>query len=221
VDGRGDQPKSRFLHNLGPDSRDAFEDLGSCGVFYQESYASPAAGDFDNDGDLDLFFTTVYETASFGLPNNPVLFRNDGDFQFTDVTADAKLNGLPATYQAAWADFDQDGDLDLVTAGKLFENTATNGHWLCVKLEGNGQSVNRSAIAAQVRIDLPDRILTRQVEAGTGEGNQSDLTLHFGLGTYAEPVRLRIFWPNGKEEASDLIAIDCELTIPYRKNDGE
>ncbi|MBM3500681.1 MAG: VCBS repeat-containing protein, partial [Armatimonadetes bacterium] len=80
VDDRGDQPKSRFLRNLGAAGGHAFKDLGTCGVFYQESYASPAAGDYDNDGDLDLYFTTVYGTASFGRPNFPVLFRNDGAF---------------------------------------------------------------------------------------------------------------------------------------------
>ncbi|MFG0260071.1 MAG: FG-GAP repeat domain-containing protein, partial [Phycisphaerales bacterium JB041] len=79
VDSRGDQPKSRFLRNRGPGDETpfAFDDLGECGVWYQESYASPAAADFDNDGDLDLFFTTVYATASFNRKNHPALFRND------------------------------------------------------------------------------------------------------------------------------------------------
>jgi enediyne biosynthesis protein E4 len=113
VDSRGDQPKSRFLRNLGPAKNHAFQDLGACGVFYQESYASPAAGDYDNDGHLDLFFTTVYATASFNRPNHPVLLHNTGNFVFTDATAAANLAGLPPTYQAAWADFDNDGDLDL------------------------------------------------------------------------------------------------------------
>lgn len=132
VDDRGDQPKSRFLRNLGAENGYTFNDRGPCGVFYQESYASPSAGDFDNDGDLDLFFTTVYETASFGRKNNPVLFRNDGDFVFADATSTATLTALPTTYQAAWSDFDHDGDLDLVSAGKLFENVAAKGGgWRC------------------------------------------------------------------------------------------
>jgi hypothetical protein len=207
-DTRGDQPQSRFLKNLGGTKQYTFEDVGPCGVFYQESYATPSAGDYDNDGDLDLFFTTVYETASFGKKNNAVLYRNAGNFQFEDATEQAQVANLPATYQAAWADFDQDGDLDLVTAGKLFQNNSSGGHWLEVRLVGDGQTNNRSAIGAQVRIASTDRTLTRQIEAGTGQGNQNDLTLHFGLGDQAEPVSLEILWPGGASQTLDNVTVD-------------
>jgi enediyne biosynthesis protein E4 len=195
-DGRGDQPKSRFLRNLGPSQGFHFQDLGPCGVFYQESYASPAAGDFDNDGHLDLFFTTVYGVASFNRPNFPVLYHNDGKFAFSDATKAAGLAGLPPTYQAAWADFNRDGTLDLAMGGKLFVNSSRGGHWLEVRLEGDGQRVNRSAIGAQVRVKLDGETLTRQVEAGTGQGNQNDLTLHFGLDTRSGLLDLEISWPD-------------------------
>jgi len=220
VDGRGDQPKSRFLRNLGAEKGHIFEDLGPCGVFYQESYASPCAADYDNDGDLDLFFTTVYETASFGVKNNPALFRNDTDFNFVDVTESTKLTSQPPTYQAAWADFDHDGDLDLVTAGKLFENQADKRHWLEVKLEGDGQATNRAAIGAQVRIQLPNGTLTRQVEAGTGEGNQNDLVLHFGLADHAEPVRLDIASPDGKVQTIDSVQVDQIIALKLGRDGG-
>lgn len=200
VDDRGDQPKSRFLRSLGPNAGYKFSDLGTCGVFYQESYASPAAGDFDNDGNLDLMFTTVYGTASFGRPNFPVLFRNNGTFVFTDATESAGVSKLPPTYQAAWADFNHDGQLDLCCGGKLFVNNGNQNHWLEVRLSGDGRAVNRLAIGSQVRIRVKGQIYTRQVEAGTGEGNQNDLTLHFGLGSFRGPVDLEIFWPNGKSK---------------------
>ncbi len=199
VDNRGDQPKSRFYRNLGPGGEWRFEDRGTGGVHYQESYATPAAGDYDRDGDLDLLFTTVYGTASFGRPNHPVLYRNDGDFMFVDVTAEAGLAGLPPTYQAAWADVDQDGDLDLACGGRLFVNQRDGGNWLAVRLEGDGTRVNRDAIGAQVRVLLAERVVARQVEAGTGEGNQNDLALHFGLGDQAGPYRLEIRWPGVAE----------------------
>lgn len=200
VDSRGDQPKSRFLRNLGSKGSYHFEDKGPCGIFYQESYASPAAGDFDNDGNLDLFFTTVYGTASFSKPNYPVLFRNSGKFVFVDATEGAGLSKLPPTYQAAWADFNHDGQLDLVAGGKLFANTGNVNHWIEVRLTGDGKKVNRSAIGAQVRIKVKDAIYTRQVEAGTGEGNQNDLTLHFGLGAFRGRVDLDIVWPGGRKQ---------------------
>ncbi|MCH2398498.1 MAG: CRTAC1 family protein [Pirellulales bacterium] len=196
VDGRGDQPKSRFLQNLGPEKAYQFKDLGTCGVHYQESYATPSVGDYDNDGNLDVFFTTVYGTASFGRKNNPVLFRNNGQFQVTDVTAEAGVAGLPPTYQSAWADYNNDGALDLLSGGKLFQNTVRGKAWLAIRLRGDGRAVNRSAVGAQVRIKIGEQVYTRQVEAGTGEGNQNDSRLHFGLGGHQGPVTLEILWPN-------------------------
>lgn len=200
VDSRGDQPKSRFYRNLGKRLGFKFEDKGTCGVFYQESYATPSVGDFNNDGKLDLFFTTVYATASFGKKNYPVLFQNDGKFVFADATPGSGLEQLPSTYQAAWADFDRNGKLDLAAGGKVFANQGTGGNWLGVRLQGDGKKVNRSAIGAQVRIRASGTVLTRQVEAGTGEGNQNDLTLHFGLGGVRGKVDLEVLWPDGKTQ---------------------
>lgn len=217
VDSRGDQPKSRFLRNQGPDQGYKFEDLGTCGVYYQESYASPSAGDYDNDGNLDLYFTTVYASASFGRKNYPVLFRNYRNFFLSEVTAAVQLPQEGATYQAAWADYDNDGDLDLATSGKLFQNQGTDYHWLKVRLEGDGQAVNRSAIGAQVRAKLRYETLTRQVEAGTGEGNQNDLTLHFGLRNQSRPVQIEIQWPNGQKQTINNVPVDQLLCVTYGK----
>jgi len=219
-DHRGDQPESRFLRNRGSVDDYRFDDMGQCGIYYQESYATPAAGDYDNDGDLDLFFTIVYPIASFNKKNFPVLFRNDGNWTFKDVTSAEGLGGLTIkdNYQAAWADFDNDGDLDLVTAGKLFVNQGNPNNWLKVHLQGDGKQVNRSAIGAQVRIKLKDRTLTRQVEAGTGEGNQNDLTLHFGLGTQNKPVNLEIFWPNGTTKTVKQVRPNQLRKIRFSEN---
>ncbi len=216
VDGRGDQPKSRFLQNLGPGKRYRFQDLGPCGVHYQESYATMSVGDYDNDGNLDLFLTTVYGTASFGRKNHPVLFRNDGKFAVKDVTASAKLVGLPPTYQAAWADYDNDGDLDLISGGKLFQNQGSANTWLKVRLRGDGGAVNRSAIGAQVRIKLGGKMLTRHVEAGTGEGNQNELTLHFGLGQHKGPVELEVRWPNKAQQTVPDVKTNRPITIDFK-----
>lgn len=205
VDARGDQPKSRFLRNLGPEHDWTFDDLGECGVWYQESYASPAAGDFDNEGLVDLYFTTVYADASFGKKNYPVLFGNQTTAQgwkFADVTEGSGLERLPPTYQAAWADFDRDGDLDLVTAGRLFVNEMpADRQWIQVRLVGDAGPGGRQAVGAQVRlIGLQLDTPARQVEIGTGQGNANSAILHFGLGDRTEPVCIEVRWPDGTRQ---------------------
>ncbi|WP_456426463.1 FG-GAP-like repeat-containing protein, partial [Rhodocaloribacter sp.] len=71
--------------------------------------------DYDNDGDLDFFISEVDNGSTKTLPNRMYLFRNNGDATFTDVTASAGLDptGFGDFYDAAFADFDNDGDLDL------------------------------------------------------------------------------------------------------------
>jgi len=187
------QDRAKFLKNLGPDKAFHFEDkTGGAGLRWQESYASPALADFDNDGLLDLYFTTVYGG------DKSVLYRNAGDWKFAEVTEPAKLN-VPTTYQAAWGDFDNDGYVDLVTGGRVFKNPGGENHYVKVRLIGGGKS-NRAAIGAQVRLQLGDKILTRQVAAGTGQGNQNELVLHFGIGGQTGKVALDIRWPDGTKQ---------------------
>lgn len=199
------QDRSQFLRNRGPAGKWHFEDrTKTARLRWQESYASPALGDFDNDGWLDLFFTTVYPG------DKSVLYRNRGGWRFDEVK-DAAGMATAQTYQAAWADFDGDGHLDLLTGGRLFRNPGGRGHWLKVRLEG-GDKGNRTAIGAQVRLRIGGRTLTRQVEGGTGQGNQNDLTLHFGLGAHAGPVRLEVRWPGGGRQTVDT-PVDRTVTV--------
>ncbi len=214
VDGRGDQPKSRFLQGQRTESGWKFEDRGPAGVFYQESYASPAAADVDGDGRMDLFFTTVYETASFNVRNQPTLFLQTGEWQWQDRTSVTGLEGLPATYQAAWADFDQDGDPDLVTAGKLWINQRLKGNnWLSVLLRGDGTGASTNATGAQVRLQLGSQTLTRHVEAGTGQGNQNEAAQLFGLADHPEPVTLNILWPGGRQTTVAVPTINRRVVV--------
>ena len=184
------QDRSQFLRNKGPKEKWHFEDKSKvANLRWQESYASPALGDCDNDGRLDLYFTTVYPG------DKSVLYRNLGEWKFAEVKGAAGVS-VAQTYQAAWADFDNDGHLDLMTGGRLFRNAGASGHWLKVRLRG-ADKTNAAAIGAQVRVRQRDQTLVRQVEGATGQGNQNDLTLHFGLGTWKDPVQLEIRWPDG------------------------
>jgi hypothetical protein len=163
---------------------------------------------------MDLFFTTVYETASFNVRNQPTLFLQTGEWQWQDRTTVTGLEGLPATYQAAWADFDQDGDPDLVTAGKLWINQRAKGNnWLSVMLRGDGTGASTNATGAQVRLQQGSQTLTRHVEAGTGQGNQNEAALLFGLADHPEPVTLNILWPGGHQTTVAVPAINRRVVV--------
>ena len=104
-----------------------------------------------------------------------------------------------------------------MSAGKLFENQGGQQHrWLRIKLQGHGAVVNR-AIDAQARVRAGDQILTRQVEAGTGEGNQNELTQHFGLGQHFGPVSMEVLWPNGSKQEISESDTNSLLEIQFQK----
>lgn len=188
------QDRPKFLRNRGPDGEFAFEDKSSgAGLHWQESYASPALADYDNDGHLDLFFTTVY------AGNTSVLYRNNGNWKFNNTTSPSGIR-TAQTYQSAWCDFDKDGDLDLASGGKLWRNRGNSNKWLAVQLEGTDK-VNRAAIGTTVRLKVGKQILTRHVNSSTGEGNQNSLTLHFGLGPNPpKELEVTVLWPGNTQK---------------------
>jgi len=191
------QPQSRVLLNQGPAGNYHFSDLGQRGIAWKESWSSPALGDYDNDGMLDLFFTAL---KYYG--NDSELFRNTGNPgnpQFAEVTSGEGIPGGLDLFDVSWADWDNDGDLDLATNGRLFRNQLNNGNsWLKVNLRApNVPGVNGMAIGAIVRVTSGNLTVTRHVEAGTGQGNMNDPALHFGLGKQTGTVNVEITWPGG------------------------
>jgi hypothetical protein len=200
------QDRPQFLHNMGPGTYH-FQDMSSVAALpYRESYANPGFGDFDNDGYMDLFYT------SFNSPDQNVLCRNNGDGSFTEIPSESFISG---NYVTAWADFDNDGDLDLCAGEKLWENRGDIGHFLRVKLQGNGTTVNKAALGAQVRISTSGLTLTRKVDGSSGAhaGNQNDLRLHFGLHEETGPVNVDITWPDGSTQTVPNVPVDGTLSV--------
>ncbi len=211
------QDDPRFHRNMGSSGNWHFEDkTANVGLPYVESHASPAAADFDNDGDLDFFMTSVAGSYS---GQKCSMMRNDGNWNFTDISVEKGLDITTpkSNFQAAWADFDNDGDLDLFTGKKLYRNNLNNGnHWLKIKLVGSTiVNCNMDAIGVIARIQLGTETLTRQVESAVGWGNQNERTLHFGLGSETGPVTVNVTWPNGSISSGTFDVDETgTMTIP-------
>ena len=205
-------PRLEFFENDGVGN---FTSRGEAGVGWIEEYINASFFDYDNDGDIDLYYTVFDYIASDDFN---VLYSNNGNWTFSQVQLPPSMEDDSA-YSAAWADYDNDGDVDLFTLSKLFKNETNvlrpDNHWLKVKLLGNGTTVNKDAIGAEARIYLGGGvILTRQVEggAGGGWGNQNDSTLHFGLGDQGGPVDLLITWTDGSTQVINT-SVDQKITI--------
>jgi hypothetical protein len=177
---------------------------------------SGAWGDYDNDGYLDLFIANLWG-------ENNSLFRNNGDGTFSRVTQGAVVNDGGRSLGCAWADYDNDGYLDLIVANGyeqaerlfLYRNDGGPNHWLVLRLVGVVS--NRSAIGAKVRILATIRGETfwqmREISGGSGYGCQNDLRAHFGLGDADSVDTVLIEWPSGVTQMLKNVAVNQHLVV--------
>ena len=185
--------------------------------------------DFDLDGWLDIFTANGHIEEEIGrvqpkvqFRQPPLLFRNQGNGKFTDVSklTGADLRKPIVARGAAYADFDHDGDLDVLISTNhgpayLYRNDGGNkNNWLQVKLEGTKS--NRSAIGAVVRIESAAGQQWRMVHSGSSYCSQSDLALTFGLGPDTVVKRVQIEWPSGGRQV--LENIKARQTIRIKEN---
>ena len=133
----------------------------------------------------------------------------------------------------AVADFDNDGDLDIVVgtnpgvnetiAPVLYRNDIGNKHnWLEVELTGT--AVNRDAAGSEVRVELPNGTkLLRHVMVGSGYASQSGLRLHFGLGDADSISKLTVEWkgPNGGLDVFENLSVNRIVSIRQGQSDIE
>jgi hypothetical protein len=169
--------------------------------------------DLDLDGALDLILANghIDETVrnisgNVGYAQPPQVFLNLGKGTFRDVTGDVGPDfGQPRVGRGlAYADFDRDGDVDLLLTTNngpayLFRNDqSSRKHSIRLRLVGT-QS-NRDAIGAKVRLESGGITQSRMVKSGSSYLSQSELPLTFGLGKNEQAERLVIQWPNGRTE---------------------
>jgi len=163
-----------------------------------------AWGDYDNDGWLDLYVGNE-GGPGFAPPVVNFLYHNNGDGTFTKVTTGSPVNEYSDSWGVTWADYDNDGWLDLFASrgdgrgNYLYRNNGNNNSWLTVKLIGTVS--NRSAIGAKVRakatIGGVSRWQLRQITGGSGSNGHNELQANFGLGDATNVELVRIEWPSG------------------------
>jgi hypothetical protein len=171
--------------------------------------------DFDNDGDVDVLLVNGDLKHPTGRPD--LLLENTGDGAFVaadggDYFATARLGR-----GGAFADFDDDGDLDVVItnlddAPVLLRNDRTaRGHWLRLRLVGT--TTNRDGLGARVSVEAGGRSWLRVHHAASGYLTQGDPRLHFGLGEATVVDRLEVEWPGGGRDTFTGLDVDRPYTV--------
>ena len=182
--------------------------------------------DFDLDGLPDIFagnghvaddINTVQPTITYAQP--PHLFRNLGNKKFDEVSTrvGAAFAKAAVARGAAYGDFDNDGDLDVVVTAnngpaRLFRNDGTANHKLRLTLTGSAS--NRDAIGAKVRVTRVSGVpVLEMVKTGSSYLSQSERPLTIGLAAATKVGGIEITWPTGKVERLPGVAGDQNLTI--------
>ncbi len=211
-----------LFHNVGGG---LFED-----VSYRSGIGAPTLNvlsfgggffDYDNDGRLDIFIANghVYPDISKLIPSVTyrqinTLFYNNGNGTFTDVTRQSG-GGFTVPYAGrgvAFADFDNDGRVEMVVANNgsepllLHNDGPCQNHFVNFKLVGVRS--NRDACGTRVTLRAGGLSQIREVMGGGSYLSQSDLRLHFGLGSSAQADEVEVRWPSGARQLLRGVAAD-------------
>ena len=183
--------------------------------------------DLDNDGRQDIFQVNghVYPELdrqtkiSETFVQSNLVYRNLAGERFEDVTALAGpgLGQIRSSRGAAFGDFDNDGDLDVLVMNMsapvslLRNDLDAERHWVRFKLQGT--TSNRSAIGALITIKAGGNSQSRAVMSQSSYVSHNDLRTHFGLGQAAVVDSILVRWPSGAEETFPGVQADSDWLL--------
>ncbi len=182
--------------------------LGTSAAYTGWSWAA-VPFDVNNDGCLDLYIGTGFAYESLDADRLLIQACNSKAVRFDDLAAAWNVDQLHDARGVIIADFDNDGDGDLVVnsfmAPAAFFRNLSGGRSLSVELRSH--TANYYAIGAMVELQTTLRTQVRPISHGGTWNAAAPTVAHFGLAPNEKPLRMQVFWPNGgRSETSDIEA---------------
>ncbi|MEC7583841.1 MAG: CRTAC1 family protein [Planctomycetota bacterium] len=207
------------------DGQGGFSDTAEeVGLDYPSLPMGSNFGDINNDGWLDFYLGTGDPHYYSLMPN--LLFLNEQGRSFADVTMASGLGHLQKGHAIAFADLDNDGDLDLFEQmggaypgdgfhDALYENPGFGNRWIRISLRGTES--NRRAIGARIRVLVQEkgkeRSIYRHVDSG-GSFGANPLRRTIGLGQADAISAIEVYWPTtGKTQRIEEVPLDRSIRI--------
>ena len=168
------------------------------------------------------------EEAIKNMPDgssHPFVFRGSGDIGFTDVSDDWGTKGIKGFFNgAAYADLDNDGDLDLVVncidkEAVVLENAAENKNH--VSLSFRGHDANTFGIGCKAFVFAGGKMQYQHLMLTRGFESSVDPRLHFGLDTNTKADSIIVVWPDRKYQVLKEVAAGKPLTANYKEAAGQ
>ncbi len=158
------------------------------------------------------------------LKNN-YFYENNSELGFAKRTGEWAPEKMDASNGAAYADLDNDGDLDLVTnnmdeLASVYRNNSIEqgrGNFIKIKLLGPGK--NPYGIGTRVKVETEHKQQVAEQYVSRGFQSSVEGVLHFGLGQETEIKIIRVLWPDGKYSSIQPTAINHTLQVDYANAD--
>lgn len=180
---------------------------------------------YDAITEKELAITEMMPKIKF--PN--YAYRNNGNLTFTNMSAAWGLNDPSYSNGTAYADLDNDGDLDMVInnvddeafvyRNKTNEMEGDDHHHLSIKLEG--KAPNHFGVGTKVIAEHEGRRIVRELMPTRGYQSAVDPRIHLGLGTIKQIDKLTIVWPDGSFETLKEVKADQWLSFSQSKASGK
>ncbi|KAA0989806.1 VCBS repeat-containing protein [Dyadobacter aurulentus] len=165
------------------------------------------------------------------MPSTPIannFFHNEGNLKFNERAEEFGLGTKSFSNGAAYADLDNDGDLDLVVNNvnqpcfiykNRSETVIQKNHYLKLKLLGEGK--NTYAIGAKVEVYAGKEIFSKQLHPARGFQSSTEYPITMGLGKLTQVDSVRVIWPNRKMTVKTGIGTDQVLALSIKDADRE